>query len=64
MERTATGFTVRVPKAETPAVAGRLLAALPVADLTIEEPPIDQVIEEVFAGPAPIGDRRWLRPAT
>jgi ABC-2 type transport system ATP-binding protein len=49
VERTATGFTVRVSKAETPAVAGRLLAALPVADLTIEEPPVDQVIEQVFA---------------
>ena len=49
VERTATGLTVRVPKAETPAVAGRLLATLPVADLTIEEPPVDRVIEEMFA---------------
>jgi ABC-2 type transport system ATP-binding protein len=52
VERTATGFTVRVSKADTPAVAGRLLAALPVADLTIEEPPVDQVIEQVFASTA------------
>jgi ABC-2 type transport system ATP-binding protein len=52
VERTSTGFSVRVPKAETPAVAGRLLAALPVADLTIEEPPVDQVIERVFASSA------------
>jgi ABC-2 type transport system ATP-binding protein len=52
VERTATGFAVRVPKAETPAVASRLLAALPVADLTIEEPPVDQVIEQVFAATA------------
>jgi ABC-2 type transport system ATP-binding protein len=52
VERTATGFTVRVRKADTPAVAGRLLAALPVADLTIEEPPVDQVIEQVFASNA------------
>ena len=34
-------------------MASRLLAALPVADLTIEEPPVDQVIEQVFAAPAP-----------
>ena len=47
--RTATGFAVRVPRVQTPAVAGRLLAALPVADLTIEEPPVDEVIEQVFA---------------
>jgi ABC-2 type transport system ATP-binding protein len=57
VERTATGFTVRVAKANTPAVAGRLLAALPVADLTIEEPPIDQVIEQVFASTAVSEDR-------
>jgi ABC-2 type transport system ATP-binding protein len=52
VERTATGFVVRVTKADTAAMAGRLLAALPVADLTIEEPPVDQVIEQVFAGAA------------
>jgi ABC-2 type transport system ATP-binding protein len=57
VERTATGLTIRVPKAETPAVAGRLLAALPVADLTIEEPPVDRVIEEVFTRPSPDGHR-------
>ena len=57
VERTATGFTIRVPKGDTPAVASRLLAALPVADLTIEEPPVDQVIEQVFATPAPAEDR-------
>ena len=56
VERTATGFMVRVSKAETPAVAGRLLAALPVADLTIEEPPVDQVIEQVFASNAAAED--------
>ncbi len=50
--RTATGFAVRVPRVDTPAVAARLLAALPVADLTIEEPPVDEVIEQVFASTA------------
>ena len=50
--RTASGVTVRVPKASTPAAAGRLLAALPVVDLTIEDPPIERVIEDVFAQPA------------
>ena len=37
-------------------MAGRLLAALPVADLTIEEPPVDQVIEQVFARPTATQD--------
>ena len=43
--------TVRVPRSHTPAAAGRLLAALPVVDLTIEDPPIERVIEDVFARP-------------
>ncbi|MEM7129507.1 MAG: ATP-binding cassette domain-containing protein [Chloroflexota bacterium] len=42
-------ITVRVPKMDTAKVAGRLLAELPVSDLTIEDPPIEEVIEQVFA---------------
>jgi len=41
--------TLRVPKHETPRVAARLLAEQEVLDLTIEEPPIEDVIELVFA---------------
>ncbi|MGH2461274.1 MAG: ABC transporter ATP-binding protein [Chloroflexota bacterium] len=41
--------TLRVPKAETAAVTGRILADLPVVDLTVEDPPIDDAIEQVFA---------------
>jgi ABC-2 type transport system ATP-binding protein len=41
--------TLRVPKAETSRVAARLLAEQQVHDLTIEEPPIEDVIELVFA---------------
>ena len=41
--------TLRVPKAETARVTGRLLADLPVIDLTVEDPPIEEVIERVFA---------------
>jgi ABC-2 type transport system ATP-binding protein len=44
--------TLRVPKADTSRVAARLLADLDVLDLTIEEPPIEDVIETVFAQPA------------
>ncbi|MFN8513686.1 MAG: ATP-binding cassette domain-containing protein [Thermomicrobiales bacterium] len=44
-------FTLRVPKAETAAVTARLLADLPVVDLTVEDPPIEEVIEQVFAQP-------------
>jgi ABC-2 type transport system ATP-binding protein len=40
--------TLRVPKAETARVTERLLADLPVIDLTVEDPPIEEVIEQVF----------------
>lgn len=40
---------LRVPKAETAQVTGRLLAEQPVLDLTVEDPPIEEVIEQVFA---------------
>jgi ABC-2 type transport system ATP-binding protein len=45
--------TLRVPKAETSRVAARLLADHEVLDLTIEEPPIEDVIELVFAQSRP-----------
>ena len=41
--------TLRVPKAETARITERLLADLPVIDLTVEDPPIEEVIEQVFA---------------
>ena len=44
--------SIRVPKTETSRVAARLLAEHEVLDLTIEEPPIEDVIESVFAQPA------------
>jgi ABC-2 type transport system ATP-binding protein len=42
-------FTLRVPKAETARVTERLLADLPVIDLVVEDAPIEEVIERVFA---------------
>ena len=41
--------SLRVHKAETSRVAARILAEQEVLDLTIEEPPIEDVIELVFA---------------
>lgn len=49
---TADGATIRVPKAETARVTGEVLARVPVADLTVEDPPIEEVIERVFASTA------------
>jgi ABC-2 type transport system ATP-binding protein len=42
-------YTLRVPKAETARITERLLADLPVIDLLVEDPPIEEVIETVFA---------------
>lgn len=41
-------LSLRVPKERTPEATSRLLAELPVSDLSIEEPPIEDVIEQVF----------------
>jgi ABC-2 type transport system ATP-binding protein len=46
---------LRVARADAPKVTTRLLQDLPVADLTIEDPPIEDVIEQVFSAEAPAG---------
>lgn len=40
--------TLRVPKAETARITARLLSDLDIEDLTVEEPPIEDVVEHVF----------------
>jgi ABC-2 type transport system ATP-binding protein len=40
---------LRVPRAETAALAARLLTTLPVEDVAIEEPPVEEIIRAVFA---------------
>jgi ABC-2 type transport system ATP-binding protein len=48
---TTDGFTavLRVTRIHTKDVAARMLAELPVEDIAIEEPPIEEVIRQVFA---------------
>ncbi len=41
--------TLRVAKEDAPRIAARLLSAHPISDLTIEDPPVEDVIERVFA---------------
>jgi ABC-2 type transport system ATP-binding protein len=53
-ERDGPRVTLRVPKIDTSRVTARLLAELPVTDLTIEEPPVEDVIEQVFAQEASV----------
>jgi ABC-2 type transport system ATP-binding protein len=42
-------FTLHVPKSQTAHVTERLLADLPVIDLLVEYPPIEEVIDRVFS---------------
>jgi ABC-2 type transport system ATP-binding protein len=42
--------TLHVPRQEVSARAAQLLSSFPTADLTIEEPEIDDIIRQVFAG--------------
>jgi len=48
VERESGRLTLRTARTETPAVISHLLAALPVADLTVEDPPIEAVIDQVY----------------
>ncbi|HEY3107641.1 MAG TPA: ABC transporter, partial [Chloroflexota bacterium] len=54
--------TLRVPKSQTARVTGRLLADVPITDLTVEDPPIEEVIEQVFAAGAGTEVERDLAP--
>jgi ABC-2 type transport system ATP-binding protein len=41
-------LTLRVERGETPAVTAHLLNTLPVADLAVEDPPLEAVIDQVY----------------
>jgi len=45
--------TLRLPRAETSGVVSRLLSELSVIDLTVSDPPIEEVIEQMFRGETP-----------
>ncbi|MGH2350096.1 MAG: ABC transporter ATP-binding protein [Chloroflexota bacterium] len=57
---------LRVPAVRTAALIGRLVTVLPVVDITVADPPIDEVIERVFAGaavPEPPEGEQLVKPA-
>jgi ABC-2 type transport system ATP-binding protein len=43
-----TKVSLRLKRHETSSVVARLLSELPIVDLTVEDPPIEEVIEQVF----------------
>jgi ABC-2 type transport system ATP-binding protein len=54
VEHNGVSVKLLVPKAETANLTARLLADHPITDLTVEDPPIEEVIEQVFALPATV----------
>jgi ABC-2 type transport system ATP-binding protein len=48
VERENGHLVLRVDRAATPAVTAQLLNTLPVADLSVEDPPIEAVIDQVY----------------
>jgi len=51
---------LRVPRGQTSEAASRLLAALHVDDVTIEEPPVEAIISRVFTGEAAVRPNGYL----
>jgi ABC-2 type transport system ATP-binding protein len=49
-ESSASQLTLRMPRDAAPAVTAQLLNLLPVADLTVEDPPIEAVIDQIYTG--------------
>ncbi len=57
-------ISLRVPRAAAAETTTLLLRDLPVADLTIEDPPIEDVIEQVFAGASSLPSAETVDPAS
>jgi ABC-2 type transport system ATP-binding protein len=53
IEISGTRISLRVPREETAAITARLLSGHDVSDLTVEDPPIEDVIELAFASALP-----------
>jgi ABC-2 type transport system ATP-binding protein len=47
-ERNDRRFALRVRRANASSVVARLLNAVPLADITVEDPPIEAVIDQVY----------------
>ena len=55
IEQTEARIALRVPRAEVARTTTRLLEEMSVLDLSIEDPPIEEVIEQVFSTPKDAG---------
>jgi ABC-2 type transport system ATP-binding protein len=50
VERENGRLTLRVARSEAPSLTAHLLDTLPVADLSVEDPPIEAVIDQIYQG--------------
>ena len=50
LEKDANIFTLRVARHDTPAITARILQSFVVADLSVEDPPIEAVIDQIYSG--------------
>jgi ABC-2 type transport system ATP-binding protein len=50
VERENGSLTLRVARESAPALTAALLKSLPIADLTVEDPPIEAVIDQIYRG--------------
>lgn len=49
-EQEGSRFTLRAPRADAPTLTARILQSMHVADLSVEDPPIEAVIDQVYSG--------------
>jgi ABC-2 type transport system ATP-binding protein len=42
-------LTLRVSRTDAPRITGQLLQSLPIADLTVEDPPVEAVIDQIYS---------------
>jgi ABC-2 type transport system ATP-binding protein len=48
VETDGANVSLRIPRSQVPATTARLLAELPVADLSVAEPPLEHVIDQAY----------------
>jgi ABC-2 type transport system ATP-binding protein len=58
LNRDGVHVTLRVPKIDTPDLTARILAEQEVDDLTVEDPPIEDVIDKVFSQKSALGEAK------
>jgi ABC-2 type transport system ATP-binding protein len=56
LERENGRLALRVRRKDAPAVTARLLQTLPVSDLTVEDPPLEAVIDQIYQEPAAVNE--------